>query len=110
MIQIAADIDSTDYRKVPLPLNPRHKRLLIEVAADREVDVAVVNEKKLAEFEESETGDDVAIEWYQYIRSYDFEFEFPAGNGKQYLLLWNANADDEATIAYKISPLPGTTA
>ena len=106
MIQIAPDIDSTDYRKVPLPVNPRYKRLLIEVAADREVDIAIVGEKLLKEFEESETGDDVPIDWYQYIRSQDLEFEFPSGNGKQYLLLWNANAEDEATIAYKISPIP----
>ena len=34
----------------------------------------------------------------------------PGGNGKCYLLLGNANADDEATIAYKITPIESRAA
>ncbi len=103
MIQIAADIDSTDSRKVPL--SAKFKRIFLEVAADREIDFAIVNEQQLKDFEASDTGDDVDIDWVPYVRSHEGEFEMPGGNGKRYLLLWNANADDEATIAYKITPI-----
>jgi hypothetical protein len=103
MIQLATEVESLDSRKVPL--GTRFKRIFLELASDRAIDFAIVNEKQLKDFEASETGDDVEIDWTAHVRAYEDEYELPEDNGKRYLLLWNANSDDDATIAYKITPL-----
>lgn len=102
MIQLAEEVSYLDTRKVPL--DPRQKRVFVEVASDRQIDLAVVDAEQLKQFDESSTGDDVDIDWTEYVRSYEFEYEFP-DRKKRYLLFWNANDRDDAVIAYKITPL-----
>lgn len=101
MIQIAADIDYLDSRKVRL--DPRYNRILLEVAADAEIDLAIVDDELLREFDESETGDGTEIEWVENVRNHENVYDIPTG--RHYLLIWNANERREATVAYKITPL-----
>jgi hypothetical protein len=103
MIQLAEDIEYLDFRKVPL--NPKFKRVFIEVASNNKIDIAVVDADELSEFDESETGEDVDIDWIVSLRNYDFEFEFPDSKAKYYLLFWNSNEEDDAFVAYKITPM-----
>ena len=103
MIQLAEDIEYLDSRKVPL--NPKFKKVFIEVASNNKIDIAVVDADQMYGFDESDTGDDVDIDWIEGVRNYDFEFEFPSSRQKYYLLFWNANEGDDAFIAYKITPL-----
>jgi len=85
-----------------VPLTPAHGRLFVEIAADKDVDVAVVSEDQLRAFEASETGDDVGIDWIEEVRQYDFECRL-LPQGKQYLLIWNSYQDEPATVAYKVT-------
>ncbi len=103
MIQLAEDLEFLDSRKVPL--NPKLKRIVVEVASNRKIDVAVVDAAQEREFEESPTGDEADIDWIESVRNYDFEFQFPENEGKYYLLFWNSNEKGEAMVAYKISPM-----
>jgi hypothetical protein len=107
MIQLAEDIGYEDYRKIPL--EAKYKKVLIEVASNRKLDVAVANEKQMKAFDEAEDAENVDIDWIENIRSYDFEFEFPPEKQRHYLILWNSNEeyeDDEGAIAaYKITAI-----
>ncbi|MBX9580724.1 MAG: hypothetical protein K2X87_10490 [Gemmataceae bacterium] len=102
MIQMAADIEYLDSRKVRLPTV--YPRILIELAADSPVDIAVVNEQELKEFEQSETGDDADIDWEEYVQNYEGVHEVSTV-GKSYLLIWNANKERDASVAYRMSPV-----
>ena len=106
MIQLAEDIEGYDARKVPI--DPSLSRVLIQVASNRKIDIAVVDAATAKKFDKSETGDDVDIDWImENTRQHDFEFEAPSDKKKQhYLLLWNANEDEPAIIAYKFTPIP----
>ncbi len=102
MIQLAEGIEYLETRKVPL--DPRHKKVIIEVASNRPIDVAVVDADQLKAFDESDDGDDVDIDWTEYTRGHEFDYELP-DRKKRFLLFWNANEEDEAVIAYKITPI-----
>ena len=106
MIQLAEDVDGYDARKVPI--DPSWTRVLIEVASNRKIDIAVVNAVQAKAFEDSDTGDDVDIDWVmESTRQHDFEIEQSGDRkNKQFLILWNANEDKPAIVAYKFTPLP----
>ena len=103
MIQLAEDIEYLESRKIPL--DPRHKRVFIEVASNRKIDIAILNAEQLKEFDDSETGEDVALDWIENTRNYELEFELPNEKKRFYLLFWNANERGDALVAYKITPL-----
>jgi hypothetical protein len=103
MIQLAEDIEYWDSRKVPL--DAKFKKVLIEVASNRKIDIAVVDADELEDFEESESGDDVEIDWIENTRNTEFEFDYPNDRKKRYLLFWNANEKGDAMVAYKITPI-----
>lgn len=106
MIQLAEDIEYLESRKVPL--DPKAKKIFIEVASTGKIDIAVVDSRQLKEFDESETGDEVDIDWTENSRNYEFVFEFPGAKGEQkkwYLMFWNSNERDDAVVAYKITPM-----
>ncbi|MCI0704460.1 MAG: hypothetical protein L0241_25680 [Planctomycetia bacterium] len=111
MIRFAENIEGLGGCSSPLSQNFR--RLFIEIASDKDVDVAVVTEEQLRAFQESESGDDVAIDWIEQVRQYDFECRL-LPRGKQYLLIWNSYQDEPVNVAYKITgveeyapPYPG---
>jgi hypothetical protein len=106
MIQLAEDIEGYDARKVPI--DGSWKRLLIEVASNRKIDIAVVDGETAKKFDDSDSGDDVGIDWIiESARQHDFEWERPPGRTtKVFLLFWNANEDDTAIVAYKFTSLP----
>ncbi len=103
MIRLAEDIGFEDYRKVPL--DPKFRKVLIEVASNHRIDIAVLDEAQYAAFEESEDGDVPGIDWIDEVRSHDFEFEWPEGQTKLYLVFWNWHEKGEAIVAYKITPM-----
>ena len=105
MIQLAEDLGYLDSRKILL--DPRYRRVFIEIASNLKIDVSVVDASKMSAFDKSDNGDDVdGIDWFDNTRACEFEFEFPSeSNQKYYLLLWNSNEDDDAMIAYKVTPL-----
>jgi hypothetical protein len=110
MIQLAEDIDGYDARKVPI--DPSLDRLLIEVASTRRMDIAVIDAPTAKKFDQSDTGDDVSIDWIiENSRQHDFLWERPrSGRGERYyLLFWNAYDDETATVAYKFTTLPPIT-
>jgi hypothetical protein len=102
MIQLAEDISYMESRKVPL--DPTLSKILIEVASNRKIDVAVVDAKQLKEFDDSDTGDEADIDWIENTRSYDTVFDFPDGE-KRYLLFWSSNEKGDAIVAYKVTPI-----
>ena len=111
MIQLAAKIESLAVYTIRLI--PHFRRLFVEIASDKEVDIAVVTEEQLRAFNESAFGDDVAIDWIERVRQYDFECRIRP-RGIQYLLIWNSYQDEPATVAYKVTgvesyapPYPG---
>jgi len=102
MIQLAEDIEYLESRKVPI--DPKLRKVFIEVASTRKIDIAIVDAEKLQEFDESDTGDEAEIDWTENTRNYDTEFDFPDGK-KRYLLFWNSNEKGDAIVAYKITPI-----
>ena len=102
MIRLVEDIEHYDYVKVAL--DSKNKDVFIEIASNRKIDIAVVDEALLEEFDESDDGADVEIEWIENTRNHDFEYSLP-DKKKRYLLFWNANEDDDAIVAYKITPI-----
>ncbi len=103
MIQLAEDLEYLDSYQVVL--DPKYRKVFIEVASNQRIDIAVVDSEQLEEFEESDTGEDVKIDWFEKKRTLDLEFEFPGDRKKRYLLFWNSNDEDDAVVAYKITPV-----
>jgi hypothetical protein len=102
VIRLAEEIEYLETRKVPI--DTKHKRIFVEVASNRLMDVAVVDADQLKAFDDSETGDDVDIDWTEYTRGHEFVYELP-DHKRRFLLLWNANEEDTAVVAYKITPI-----
>src|SRR5438046_1724820 len=102
MIQLAEDIEADDSRKVPLDTSLR--KVFIEVASNRLIDLAVVDGEQLRQFEKGKPDDD---DWQEKVRNWEEVFELPADGSKRYLLFWNCNDSENAIVAYKITPIPG---
>ena len=103
MIQLAEDIEYLESRKVPL--DAKHRRVFVEVASTNKIDIAVIDADQLVAFDESDTGDDVDIDWTENTRSHEFEYEIPNDRKRHYLLFWNSNERRDAIVAYKITLL-----
>lgn len=108
MIKLAEDIDGYDGRKVLIDTSWR--RVLIEIAANQQIDVAVVDATTARGFDESQTDKDVeklGINWLgEQIRQEDFEIDQTDLNNRKYLIFWNAYTDESAVVAYKFTQLP----
>jgi hypothetical protein len=104
MIQLVEDIEYQGSSKVPLPPDPNYKKLFVEVASNRKIDIAIVDDRQLRHFETTD-DEDPTIEWAENTRNYEEEFEFPNDRKKRFLLFWNSNEKEEAIVAYKITRL-----
>jgi len=100
MIRLAANIEG--YAGHSVQFVPHFRRVFVEIAAEMEVDVAVVTDEQLRAFNESEYGEEVDIDWIERVRQYDFEARL-LPRGPQYLLIWNSYQDEPVTVAYRVT-------
>ncbi len=103
MIQTLDAIRFSDTRRVPInTVNKR--RVLVEVASDRRVDMAIVTQLQFREFQNADDTDELSFDLVEGLRTHDFVVDL-APESPLSLLIWNSNEDADAFVAYKITDL-----
>jgi hypothetical protein len=101
MIHLIEDIVHNDSLKIPL--NSGYKKIFVEVASNRKIDIGILNESQLKKFYAGEDAD-VGTDWFENTRTLDRVFDFDE-KAKRYLLFWSSNEEGNALVAYKMTPL-----